>query len=179
MSQRPSGGNPAQHQFSETPLPPAKPAGQETAFREGDPGQFEANDGEIFDYVLDCLNRDISKAEVRQNLIARGYSATAAGECVEEAAEWRRQHPDAQPAVHYPDAPSIANAGVAASGAGNSNMMIGGIVCLLGIVVTVGSCLAAGEGGGRYVIAWGAILWGGIQFFRGLTQHNNESNQGN
>jgi hypothetical protein len=29
---------------------------------------------------------------------------------------------------------------------------------------------AAGDGGGRIVIAWGAILWGTIQFFRGVSQ---------
>jgi hypothetical protein len=53
-------------------------------------------------------------------------------------------------------------------------MWIGGIICLIGLVVTIGSCMLAGEGGGRYYIAWGAIVWGGIQFFRGLSQSNNQ-----
>jgi len=48
-----------------------------------------------------------------------------------------------------------------------SRMVTGGIVALIGIIVTVGSYEAA-SGGGTYVVAWGAILFGGIQFLRGL-----------
>ena len=51
----------------------------------------------------------------------------------------------------------------------NTNMWIGGAICLLGLVVIIGSLMASREGGG-YIIAYGAILWGGIQFFRGLAQ---------
>jgi len=29
---------------------------------------------------------------------------------------------------------------------------------------------SSGPGGGRYVIAWGAIIFGAIQFFRGAAQ---------
>jgi hypothetical protein len=28
------------------------------------------------------------------------------------------------------------------------------------------------EGGGTYIVAWGAIIFGAIQFFRGLIQLN-------
>jgi hypothetical protein len=39
----------------------------------------------------------------------------------------------------------------------------------LGIVVTAGTYLLAEErGGGRYIVAWGAMLFGGLQFLRGL-----------
>ena len=50
------------------------------------------------------------------------------------------------------------------------NLIIGGIVCLVGTVITVGSFAAASSspGGGSYMIAWGAILFGGIQCLRGL-----------
>ena len=55
--------------------------------------------------------------------------------------------------------------------AGQRNMLIGGLVCVVGIVITLGTLAAASSpGGGRYVIAWGAIAWGAIQFFRGLGQ---------
>jgi hypothetical protein len=38
-----------------------------------------------------------------------------------------------------------------------------------GIAVTVGTYIAAEErGGGYYVVAWGAMLCGGLQFLRGL-----------
>ena len=51
----------------------------------------------------------------------------------------------------------------------NKNMGYGALWCIGGIVVTVGTYSAA-SGDGRFMIAWGAILFGGIQFFRGLSQ---------
>jgi hypothetical protein len=52
-------------------------------------------------------------------------------------------------------------------------MLYGGIVCVAGIVVTGVTYLAAsGPGGGTYLVAWGAILFGGLRFFRGLTGKN-------
>lgn len=58
-----------------------------------------------------------------------------------------------------------------ASGANHTGQMLaGGAICLVGIVVTAGTYLAASAGGGgRYTIAWGAIVFGGIRFFQGLT----------
>jgi hypothetical protein len=53
--------------------------------------------------------------------------------------------------------------------AANKNMLYGALWCIGGTVVTVASFSAA-SGGGRYVVAWGAIVFGGIQFFRGLSQ---------
>ena len=51
-----------------------------------------------------------------------------------------------------------------------TRMLIGGIVCTVGVVITVGSYMNAVStgGGGRYVVAWGAIVFGGFRFFRGL-----------
>jgi hypothetical protein len=55
--------------------------------------------------------------------------------------------------------------------AGQRNMLIGGLVCVVGIVITLGTLASAsGPAGGSYVIAWGAIVWGAIQFFRGMGQ---------
>jgi predicted ABC-type sugar transport system permease subunit len=55
--------------------------------------------------------------------------------------------------------------------AGRKNMLYGVMWCLGGIVVTALSYqAAANSGGGRYVLAWGAILFGGIQFVRGMIQ---------
>jgi hypothetical protein len=53
--------------------------------------------------------------------------------------------------------------------AGKHKMLVGGLWCVGGIVVTAVSYGAAsGPGGGGYVFAWGAILFGGIKFFTGL-----------
>ncbi|MFW6169074.1 MAG: hypothetical protein ACODAD_01200 [Planctomycetota bacterium] len=55
--------------------------------------------------------------------------------------------------------------------AGRNNMMYGALWCIVGTVVTVVTYSAAASGGGgTYVVAWGAIVFGAIQFLRGLTQ---------
>ena len=53
--------------------------------------------------------------------------------------------------------------------AGNKNMMYGALWCVGGILVTVLTYSAASDGG-TYVIAWGAVIFGAIQFFKGLYQ---------
>ena len=52
---------------------------------------------------------------------------------------------------------------------GLRNMAIGGVICIIGILVTAVTYGAA-SGGGHYVIAWGAIVFGGFQFLKGLFQ---------
>ena len=49
------------------------------------------------------------------------------------------------------------------------NIVIGLILCIGGILVTVLTYSAA-SGGGHYVIAWGAILFGAYRLIVGLTQ---------
>jgi hypothetical protein len=52
---------------------------------------------------------------------------------------------------------------------GRKNMLYGGLWCGGGTLVTVLS-YAMAEGGGSFVLAWGAIIFGGIQFLRGAMQ---------
>ncbi len=49
-------------------------------------------------------------------------------------------------------------------------MIIGGVVCLIGIAITAITYANASskEGGGTYIVWWGAIVFGAIDFFRGL-----------
>ncbi len=146
--------------ISEKPMPPlpsSAPVPPETHLAENAP-----RGEELIPYVIGCLDKGSTRAEVRKQLIAFGYSAEEAEETVDWAAEYRLKHLDSA---------GIANT-ASAGGGGNASMWIGGIICLVGLVVTIGSCLLAGEGGGRYYIAWGAIVWGGIQFFRGLSHSN-------
>lgn len=49
---------------------------------------------------------------------------------------------------------------------GHKNMAIGGLWCAGGTIVTVYTLMAS-SGGGGYVVAWGAIIFGAIQFFQG------------
>ncbi len=50
------------------------------------------------------------------------------------------------------------------------NMAIGGVICVIGLVVSIGSYQAAASSpsGGSYVVAWGAVIFGGFQFLKGL-----------
>ncbi len=54
---------------------------------------------------------------------------------------------------------------------GIQNMIVGGVSCTAGLVITgVTYSMASSGPGGVYVIAWGAILFGGWRFFRGIIQ---------
>ncbi len=55
---------------------------------------------------------------------------------------------------------------------GRRNMLFGGMWFVGGLIVTLGTMAMVSEGGGRFVIAWGAVIWGAIQFIRGKTQVN-------
>jgi hypothetical protein len=60
--------------------------------------------------------------------------------------------------------------------AGKKNMLYGGLWCVGGIVVTAATYSAASNGG-SYVVAWGAVIFGAIQFFRGVTQASGRSSE--
>jgi hypothetical protein len=53
---------------------------------------------------------------------------------------------------------------------GARNMAVGAAICIGGTAITVFTYEAAttGPGGGTYIISWGAILFGGIRFLKGL-----------
>jgi hypothetical protein len=55
--------------------------------------------------------------------------------------------------------------------AGKKNMLFGALWCAGGIAITVLTYfLAANLGGGKYLVAVGPMLFGGYQFFKGLSQ---------
>jgi hypothetical protein len=47
-------------------------------------------------------------------------------------------------------------------------MVIGGVVAIIGLAVTIGTYAAASDDGGHYFIAWGPAVFGLIAFGRGL-----------
>lgn len=51
----------------------------------------------------------------------------------------------------------------------NKNMLYGALWCIGGIIVTGITYAIASEGGG-YLITWGAVVFGGWQFLKGLYQ---------
>lgn len=51
--------------------------------------------------------------------------------------------------------------------AAKKSMLYGALWCVGGVIVTVGT-LALAKGGGSFIVAWGAIIFGAIQFIKGL-----------
>ena len=107
-------------------------------------------------YVVDCLNHGSKPADIRTSLLAKDLSEDEADTILNQV---------------------LAHRGIALDASdfdvmqqlGRRNMMIGGAVCALGLIVTCGTLAA---GGSHVVIAWGAIIWGFIQFARGMSQIN-------
>ncbi len=105
----------------------------------------------IYAYAGALLRQGKSPAEVEDALVDKGIERKTAAIVVDKLA--------------------VAQVNVKKE-EGTKNMMIGGLICLVGIIITAASYSSAssGSGGGQYVIAWGAILFGAIRFFRGLGQ---------
>ncbi|HEX8915652.1 MAG TPA: hypothetical protein VF796_25080 [Humisphaera sp.] len=145
-----------------------------------------------YQYVADEMVRGVTDYDIQQALVAQGWDWGTAQSLVASV----RQHLPADPAAsahgvapQQPAAP-VANyytptvynpavhgktkkkrddAYTGGGGSGGRNMLVGGVICVIGIVVTVGTYMAAADGG-RFTVAWGAILFGGIQFFKGMAQ---------
>jgi hypothetical protein len=99
-------------------------------------------------YATDVLRQGMPRAAVEEVLRAQGFDAAAASAIVARA-------------------DGVKNARRVA---GRRHMIMGGVICAIGVVVTVVTYTAAENGGGTYVVAWGAIVFGAIRFFRGLIQ---------
>ncbi|HUA62091.1 MAG TPA: hypothetical protein VML19_25260 [Verrucomicrobiae bacterium] len=50
------------------------------------------------------------------------------------------------------------------------NLTAGALWCVGGLIVTIATYAAASDGGGTYFIMWGPVIFGAIQFFKGLGQ---------
>jgi len=108
----------------------------------------------IYHFAAEQLHNGVAPHNVEKLLIEKGLDAEAAGTVVENLRKARSE---------------------ALREAGKKNMLYGALWCVGGIVVTVVTYqAAAGGGGGSYVVAWGAILFGAIQFFRGAFQNAGE-----
>lgn len=50
-------------------------------------------------------------------------------------------------------------------------MLVGGVICAIGTLITLATYSASSANGGTYVMAWGAILFGGFRFLKGLAAY--------
>jgi hypothetical protein len=108
----------------------------------------------IYTYGAALLRAGKSPSEVEDALVAKGIERKTAVIVVEKLT-------------------SVDNLAAARNDVkkeeGQKNMLIGGLICLVGIVITAATYSSA-AGGGKYLVAWGAILFGAVRFFRGMSQ---------
>ena len=101
----------------------------------------------IYDYAVMLIGNGQSNAEVSSMMISRGI---ASADSLVITVSIRQQ---------------IAQSKVDMA---NKNIRNGALWCVGGLLVTGISYAAVSEGGGSYMMCWGAVIFGGIQFFRGL-----------
>lgn len=100
----------------------------------------------IYMYAAQLMKEGKSDWAVEDALVERGLPRDAAKQVVNRLSQARTQ---------------------AHSNASFNRMARGGIIFLIGAAVTLATYSAA-QGGGTYVVAWGAILFGGFDFLAGL-----------
>jgi hypothetical protein len=103
---------------------------------------------EVYEFAAGQMMNGASAREVRASLIHNGLDSQSAGIVVSNLVKMRSD---------------------AVAAAGKKEMLYGALWCIGGIAVTAGT-YAAASNGGPYIIAFGAIIFGAIQFFRGLVQ---------
>ena len=103
---------------------------------------------ETYNYAAQMLvTQKKSAQDVKNILIQQGYSHEAANTVVDALVK------------------TIADNGKKRA---SSDMKIGAAICIIGIVITVVTYDMAKNKGGTYFVAYGAIIFGAIQFLRGL-----------
>ncbi len=102
---------------------------------------------QLYDYAADYMvNQGKSPEETKAQLVQKGLDEASAAMIVDKLEE----------------------AVIAAKRErANKDMLYGALWCIGGTAVTLGT-MSAASGGGHYVITWGAIVFGAIQFFKGL-----------
>jgi hypothetical protein len=104
----------------------------------------------VYGYAAGLMRQGKSNWQVEDALVAKGLSKDAAVTIVNNLSKIRTS---------------------ATRQAALKQMAIGAVICIIGLVVTFGtySAAASSSKGGSYVVAWGAIIFGGLRFFRALS----------
>ena len=109
----------------------------------------------IYAFAAEKMMNGEADAKIRESLAEKGLDQDAAAAVVRNLKQMRSK---------------------ASAAAGRQNMIYGALWCVGGLIVTaVTYNAAAATGGGKYVVAWGAIVFGAIQFFRGLIQSGGDA----
>jgi hypothetical protein len=102
----------------------------------------------VYELAAEQMNSGASKQQVRALLLDMGLDRESASIVISNLSRARSD---------------------AGRQAGRKDMLHGALWCIGGSAVTLVTYMAA-SGGGTYFIAWGAIILGAIQFFRGLVR---------
>jgi hypothetical protein len=104
---------------------------------------------EVYQRAAKLANEGKSKDKIQTELNAMGLNQETASMVIEKVFRLRKK---------------------AHREAGTRNALVGAAFCIGGIAVTALTYQMASGGGGTFIVAWGAILFGGIQFIKGLGQ---------
>jgi uncharacterized protein YoaH (UPF0181 family) len=118
----------------------------------------------LFAYADRLLNAGQTPTEVERELMAKGLDRGPAATIVAKVVSER-----ARQAMERDRQEAQVSAASTSSGDAGGNIALGAIICVIGILVTVVSYSSA-AGGGTYVVAWGAIVFGAIRMFKGFAQ---------
>ena len=102
----------------------------------------------VYEHAASMMMDGKSRRQIEEDLMDKGLDQESASVVVTNLKEMKKE---------------------AEAGQGTGNMIFGALWCVGGIAVTAATYSAA-EGGGTYVVAWGAIVFGAVQFFIGLGQ---------
>jgi hypothetical protein len=102
----------------------------------------------VYMFAAEQMQSGASETQIKAMLIHKGLDPESAGIVVSNLTRMRSE---------------------AGRAAGRKNMLHGSLWFIGGTIVTLVTYIAA-SGGGTYVIAWGAVIFGAIQFLRGLVQ---------
>jgi hypothetical protein len=113
----------------------------------------ETEQQELIDYIYGLaagyMREGMADKEIVTKLEEEGLDSESADAVVQNLVRMRKQEIKAQ---------------------GNKNMGFGALWLIGGIVITAATYSAA-SGGGTYVVTYGAIVFGAIQFLQGLFQN--------
>jgi hypothetical protein len=104
----------------------------------------------LWNYVLIGKENSTSEKQILDGLVERGLEEDRAKEMLSQTSEKA-----AQLVKHY-----------------DTQMAIGGLSFFVGLFVTLLTYSQAKISGGIYIIAWGAILFGALRFFKAIPQKN-------
>jgi len=107
----------------------------------------------VYQHAAELMRNGTKEQAIVNNLVEQGLDAESANVVVSNLVKARKEQKQEQ---------------------GKKNMGFGALWCIGGLVVTAATYSAASNGG-HYVVAWGAVVFGAIQFLQGLFQYSSSS----